>query len=75
LEEEDPAVADQEDTVEVLTQEMHHVDLRRKRRHRKLINDTKYKTSYTTNKMLSVTSQWIITMNLQSLENDYYDSL
>jgi hypothetical protein len=29
LEEEDPAEADLEDTEEVLTQEMHHVDLER----------------------------------------------
>jgi hypothetical protein len=41
LEEEDLAETDQEDTEEVPTQEMHHVDLGRKR-HRKLINDITY---------------------------------
>jgi hypothetical protein len=44
LEEEDPAEADLEDTEEVLTQEMHHVDLEGgKKETRKPINSNQVK--------------------------------
>jgi hypothetical protein len=59
LEEGDLAETDQEDTEVVPTQEMHLVDLGRKR-HRKLINDTTCKTPQIINKMLRVTSQWTL---------------